>query len=181
MPTHWALFQGVYGSWTRSLSCPITQAQVKPASSLTLRSVWVDFCAETVSLLRPLVCEAQPLARHIRFPSNTNSKPQRWYFLLFTYRVLSLTASSGRGQVGIISILWKRKPSHYVTSWLPGRDHNSSLLVFELSLTQGKNCEFSMLLGQNHRQDFCWASASLTGHVPAFIGEDSVNSWIEAG
>lgn len=33
-----------------------------------------------------------------------------------------------------------------MTSWLPGRDHNLSLLVFELSLTQGKNHEFSMLL-----------------------------------
>lgn len=68
-----------------------------------------------------------------------------------------------------------------MTSWLPGRDHNSSLLVSELSLTQGKNREFSLLLGQSHRQDFCWAPAALTGHAPAFIGEDSVNSWIEAG
>ena len=68
-----------------------------------------------------------------------------------------------------------------MTSWLPGRDHNLSLLVFELSLTQGKNHEFSMLLGQNHCQDFCWASASLTGHPPVFISEDSVNSWVEAG
>ena len=51
VPAHWALFQGVSGSWTRSLSCPIAQALVKPASSLTLRSeVWVDFSAETVTL-----------------------------------------------------------------------------------------------------------------------------------
>lgn len=37
-------------------------------------------------------------------------------------------------------------------SQLPGRDHNSGLLVFELSLTHGRASP--TLTGQNHRQDF---------------------------